>query len=152
MAAGAGAVDTADRDALLEKCLLTDVIYYQTPTTILYDIPKLVLLDEDMNVIRDDIDGGCGTIPVPTFRNGMMPIQTDSILWYGSVKGATGNGKYGLIDTTGQYVSRNDFGQIEWRDSRYMGKRGGRESVVESPWSTLTIYNNEGLLSVIISN
>ena len=66
--------------------------------------------------------------------------------------GATGNGKYGLIDTTGQYVSRNDFDQIEWRDSRYMGKRGGRESVVESPWSTLTIYNNEGLLSVIISN
>ena len=79
-------------------------------------------------------------------------IQTDSTLWYGSVKGATGNGKYGLIDTTGQYVSRNDFDQIEWRDSRYMGKRGGRESVVESPWSTLTIYNNEGLLSVIISN
>ena len=54
-------------------------------------------------------------------------------------KGATGNG-------------RNDFDQIEWRDSRYMGKRGGRESVVESPWSTLTIYNNEGLLSVIISD
>lgn len=95
---------------------------------------------------------GGGTIPVSTFRNGMMPIQTDSTLWYGSVKGATGNGKYGLIDTTGQYVSRNDFDQIEWRDSRYMGKRGGRESVVESPWSTLTIYNNEGLLSVIISN
>lgn len=93
-----------------------------------------------------------GTIPVPTFRNGMMPIQTDSTLWYGSIKGATGNGKYGLIDTTGQYVSRNDFDQIEWRDSRHMGKRGGRESVVESPWSTLTIYNNEGLLSVIISN
>lgn len=70
----------------------------------------------------------------------------------GGGKGATGNGKYGLIDTTGQYVSRNDFDQIEWRDSRYMSKRGGRESVVESPWSTLTIYNNEGLLSVIISN
>lgn len=97
-------------------------------------------------------DRGGGTIPVPTFRNGMMPIQTDSTLWYGSVKGATGNGKYGLIDTTGQYVSRNDFDQIEWRDSRYMGKRGGRESVVELPWSTLTIYNNEGLFSVIISN
>ena len=95
---------------------------------------------------------GGGTIPVPTFRNGMMPIQTDSTLWYGSVKGATGNGKYGLIDTTGQYVSRNDFDQIKWRDSRYTGKRGGRKSVVESPWSTLTIYNNEGLLSVIISN
>ena len=97
-------------------------------------------------------DRGYGTIPVPTFHNGMMPIQTDSALWYGSVKGATGNGKYGLIDTTGQYVSRNDFDQIEWRDSRYMGKRGGRESVVELPWSTLTIYNNEGLFSVIISN
>ena len=97
-------------------------------------------------------DRGDGTIPVPTFRNGMMPIQTDSALRYGSVKGATGNGKYGLIDTTGQYVSRNDFDQIEWRDSRYMGKRGGRESVVELPWSTLTIYNNEGLFSVIISN
>ena len=27
----------------------------------------------------------------------------------GGGKGATGNGKYGLIDTTGQYVSRNDF-------------------------------------------
>ena len=31
----------------------------------------------------------------------------------GGGKGATGNGKYGLIDTTGQYVSRNDFDQIE---------------------------------------
>ena len=58
-------------------------------------------------------DRGGGTIPVPTFRNGMMPIQTDSTLWYGSVKGATGNGKYGLIDTTGQYVSRNDISDEE---------------------------------------
>lgn len=125
----------------LQSVLFVECLCYNNDIIILPDNMKAGgMLYEAMAVF----DRGGGTIPVPTFRNGMMPIQTDSTLWYGSVKGATGNGKYGLIDTTGQYVSRNDFDQIEWRDSRYMGKRGGRESVVELPWSTLTIYNNEG--------
>ena len=139
---------------IFDKRPLTDVVYYQTPTTIQYDIPKLVLLDEDMNVIRDDIDGACGSIPLPTFHNGLMPIQTDSTLWYGSVKGAYGNGKYGLIDTTGKFVSANDFDGIQWNDTRIIGKRGnhfyliapdGRETALPdnldqySSWTTVEV-------------
>lgn len=39
-----------------------------------YDIPTLVLLDENMKVIRDDIDGACGTASMPHFTNSLMPI------------------------------------------------------------------------------
>ena len=89
-----------------------------------YDIPTLVLLDENMKVIRDDIDGACGAASTPHFTNGLMPIQTGSTLWIGSRKGAIGNGTYGLIDKTGQFVGRNGFAGLSWTDSRYIGKRG----------------------------
>lgn len=89
-----------------------------------YDIPTLVLLDENMKVIRDDIDGACGTASMPHFTNGLMPIQTGSTLWIGSRKGAIGNGTYGLIDKTGQFVGRHDFDGLSWADNRYIGKRG----------------------------
>ena len=102
---------------------LTDVIYYQEPTTIQYDIPKLVLFDESMNMLRDDIDGGVA-ISTPVFHNGLMAIQTGSTMWEGSVKGAYGNGKYGLMDKTGKDIGKNDFDGIDWRDNRYIGWRG----------------------------
>ena len=105
------------------KLPLTDVIYYQEPTTIQYDIPKLVLFDENMNMLRDDIDGGVA-ISTPVFHNGLMAIQTESTLWEGSVKGAFGNGKYGLIDKTGKDIGKNDFDGIDWRDNRFIGWRG----------------------------
>lgn len=89
-----------------------------------YDIPTLVLLDENMKVIRDDIDGACGAASTPHFTNGLMPIQTGSTLWIGSRKGAIGNGTYGLIDKTGQFVGSHDFDELSWTDSRYIGKRG----------------------------
>ncbi|MBC5694629.1 S-layer homology domain-containing protein [Agathobaculum hominis] len=109
---------------------LTDVIYYQEPTTIQYDIPKLVLFDENMNMLRDDIDGGVA-ISTPVFHNGLMAIQTGSTLWEGSVKGAYGNGKYGLIDKTGKFVSKNDFDKLDWQDNRYIGKRGTKLYLVD---------------------
>lgn len=89
-----------------------------------YDIPTLVLLDENMKVIRDDIDGACGAVSTPHFTNGLMPIQTGSTLWIGSRKGAIGNGTYGLIDKTGQFVGKHDFDGLSWADNRYIGKRG----------------------------
>ena len=109
---------------------LTDVIYYQEPTTIQYDIPKLVLFDENMNMLRDGIDGGVA-ISTPVFHNGLMAIQTGSTLWEGSVKGAYGNGKYGLIDKTGKFVSKNDFDKLDWQDNRYIGKRGTKLYLVD---------------------
>ena len=109
---------------------LTDVIYYQEPTTIQYDIPKLVLFDENMNMLRDDIDGGVA-ISTPVFHNELMAIQTGSTLWEGSVKGAYGNGKYGLIDKTGKFVSKNDFDKLDWQDNRYIGKRGTKLYLVD---------------------
>ena len=109
---------------------LTDVIYYQEPTTIQYDIPKLVLFDENMNMLRDDIDGGVA-ISTPVFHNGLMAIQTGSTLWEGSVKGAFGNGKYGLIDKTGKFISKNDFDKLDWQDNRYIGKRGTKLYLVD---------------------
>ena len=89
-----------------------------------YDIPTLVLLDENTKVIRDDIDGACGTASTPHFTNGLMPIQTGSTLWIGSRKGAIGNETYGLIDKTGQFVGKHNFDELSWTDSRYIGKRG----------------------------
>lgn len=59
--------------------------------------------------------------------DGLMAIQTGSTLWDGSIKyGAYGNGKYGLIDTTGKFVSANDFDGIQWNYTRIIGKRGDK--------------------------
>lgn len=56
-----------------------------------------------------------------------MAVQTGSTLWDGSIKyGAYGNGKYGLIDTTGKFVSANDFDGIQWNYTRIIGKRGDK--------------------------
>ena len=101
---------------------LTDVIYYQEPTTIQYDIPKLVLFDENMNMLRDDIDGGVA-ISTPVFHNGLIAVQTGSTVWEGSVKGAVGNGKYGLMDKTGKDIGKHDFDDISWNDNRFIGSR-----------------------------
>lgn len=106
-----------------EKRPLQDYIYYEQPTEFEYDVTRPILFDENMNVIRDDIDGGIA-LSTPVFHNGLMAIQTGSTLWEGSVKGAYGNGKYGLMDKTGKDIGKNDFDGIDWRDNRYIGWRG----------------------------
>ena len=123
---------------------LTDIIYYQTPTTVQYDIPVLVLLDTDMNILRDDIDGGCGTVSPPYYFNGFMPVQTGSTIWIGSVKGANGNGKYGLIDQNGKFVSKNDFDLIDWRDCRYIGERGSKRYLLDGQGGETLLPANIG--------
>ena len=106
-----------------EKRPLQDYIYYEQPTEFEYDVTRPILYDENMKVIRDDIDGGIA-LSTPVFHNGLMAIQTGSTMWEGSVKGAYGNGKYGLIDKTGKFIGKNDFDGIDWRDNRYIGWRG----------------------------
>lgn len=87
--------------ASYEKKPVRDVIFYEEPTVTQYDVLQYRLLDSDMNVVRGDLDGGIMVTP-PTFHDGLMAVQTGSTLWNGSIKyGAYGNGKYGLIDTTG---------------------------------------------------
>lgn len=113
-----------------EKRPLQDYIYYEQPTEFEYDVTRPILYDENMNVIRDDIDGGIA-LSTPVFHNGLMAIQTGSTLWEGSVKGAYGNGKYGLIDKTGKFVSKNDFDKLDWQDNRYIGKRGTKLYLVD---------------------
>ena len=106
-----------------EKRPLQDYIYYEQPTEFEYDVTRPILYDENMKVIRDDIDGGIA-LSTPVFHNGLMAIQTGSTMWEGSVKGAYGNGKYGLMDKTGKDIGKNDFDGIDWRDNRYIGWRG----------------------------
>lgn len=109
--------------SVYEKRPLLDYIYYEQPTVLEYDIPGLVLFDENMQIIRDDIDSGIACY-VPVFHNGLIGVQTGSTAWEGSVKGAVGNGKYGLMDKTGKDIGKNDFDGIDWRDNRYIGWRG----------------------------
>ena len=108
---------------IYEKRPLQYYIYYEQPTKLEYDVTRPILLDENMNVIRDDIDGGIA-LSTPVFHNGLMAIQTGSTMWEGSVKGAYGNGKYGLMDKTGKDIGKNDFDGIDWRDNRFIGWRG----------------------------
>lgn len=105
-----------------EKRPLQDYIYYEQPTEFEYDVTRPILYDENMNVIRDDIDGGIA-LSTPVFHNGLMAIQTGSTLWEGSVKGAYGNGKYGLMDKTGKDIGKHDFDDISWNDNRFIGSR-----------------------------
>lgn len=81
------------------------IFIMKRPTEFEYDVTRPILYDENMNVIRDDIDGGIA-LSTPVFHNGLMAIQTGSTLWEGSVKGAYGNGKYGLMDKTGKDIGK----------------------------------------------
>ncbi len=106
-----------------EKKPVCDIIFYQKPTVVQYDVLQFTLLDDKMNIIRDDLDGGIQVQP-PILCNGLFAVQTGSTQWEGSIKyGASGNGKWGLIDTTGQFVGKHDFDELSWTDSRYIGKR-----------------------------
>ena len=107
-----------------EKKPVCDIIFYQKPTVVQYDVLQFTLLDDDMNIIRDDLDGGIQVQP-PFLCNGLFAVQTGSTQWEGSIKyGASGNGKWGLIDTTGQFVGKHNFDELSWTDSRYIGRRG----------------------------
>ena len=108
--------------SVYEKRPLLDYIYYEQPTELEYDIPRLVLFDENMQMIRDDIDSGIACY-VPVFHNGLIAVQTGSTVWEGSVKGAVGNGKYGLMDKTGKDIGKHDFDDISWNDNRFIGSR-----------------------------
>lgn len=108
--------------SVYEKRPLLDYIYYEQPTVLEYDIPGLVLFDENMQIIRDDIDSGIACY-VPVFHNGLIGVQTGSTAWEGSVKGAVGNGKYGLMDKTGKDIGKHDFDDISWNDNRFIGSR-----------------------------
>ena len=107
-----------------EKKPVCEIIFYQKPTVVQCDILQFTLLDDNMNIIRDDLDGGIQVQP-PFLCNGLFAVQTGSTQWEGSIKyGATGNGKWGLIDTTGQFVGKHDFDELGWTDCRFIGKRG----------------------------
>ena len=106
------------------------------------DVLQYRLLDSDMNVVRGDLDGGIMVTP-PTFHDGLMAVQTGSTLWNGSIKyGAYGNGKYGLIDTTGKFVSANDFDGIQWNYTRIIGKRGDKFYLIASDGGETALPKN----------
>ena len=101
-----------------EKKPVCDIIFDQKPTVVQYDVLQFTLLDDNMNIIRDDLDGGIQVQP-PVLCNGLFAVQTGSTQWEGSIKyGASGNGKWGLIDTTVRFVGKHDFDELNWTDSR----------------------------------
>lgn len=87
-------------------------------------IPRLTLLDENLAVIRDNIDG---TYPPQaiSFIEGTAPIRVGSKKWTGSVKyqDVHGDGKCGLIDRHGLAVGAQDFDKIDEADGHWIGER-----------------------------
>lgn len=94
----------------------------------LYPIARLILIDKDMNIIRDDVDGGTGQIMPMKFYNGLTYIRTGSTLWIGTPKFAEGNGKCVLIDKTGKEIGAHDFDDITFNGGYFIGTRGEGKS------------------------
>lgn len=97
----------------------------------LYPIARLILIDKDMNIIRDDVDGGTGQIMPMEFYNGLTYIRTGSTLWIGTPKFAEGNGKCVLIDKTGKEIGAHDFDDISFLHGHFIGTRGEGKSAKE---------------------
>lgn len=87
-------------------------------------IPRLTLLDENLAIIRDNLDGAYPAKAVH-FINGAAPIRIGSKKWEGSVKyqDVYGDGKCGLIDCDGNSVGAQDFDKIDEADGHWIGKR-----------------------------
>lgn len=98
------------------------------PETMEGNVTQYAIADRNMNIIRDNIDGGASgpSIWPPKYTNGAFIIQTGSTQWeYGTAYSAC-NGTFGLIDKNGNWIGRHDYQSLSWADQHFVAQRNGK--------------------------
>lgn len=92
------------------------------------NVEQFAIADRNMNIIRDNIDGGASdpSIWPPECTNGVFIIQTGGTQWETGMAYRGCNGTFGLIDKTGNWIGRHDYQSLSWADQHFVARRNGK--------------------------
>lgn len=98
------------------------------PETTEGNVTQYAIADRNMNIIRDNIDGGASgpSIWPPEYTNGAFIIQTGSTQWEYGTAYSSCNGTFGLIDKTGNWIGHHDYQSLSWADQHFVAQRNGK--------------------------
>lgn len=119
-----------DRSGLfiLSKLVLKPMTDVKMPETTEGNVTQYAIADRDMNIIRDNIDGGDSHYDLwpPEYTNGVFIIQTGGTQWETGMAYRGCNGTFGLIDKTGNWIGRHDYQSLSWADQHFVARRNGK--------------------------
>lgn len=119
-----------DRSGLfiLSKLVLKPMTDVKMPETTEGNVTQYAIADRDMNIIRDNIDGGDDQYALwpPEYTNGAFIIQTGGTQWKIAKAYSSCNGTFGLIDKTGNWIGRHDYQSLSWADQHFVARRNGK--------------------------
>ncbi|MFR3786733.1 MAG: S-layer homology domain-containing protein [Agathobaculum desmolans] len=99
-------------------------------------ISRYALLNNELEVVLDFVVDGslfAGEDGIYFREDGLAPIRTGSTLWSGGkASGGLGNGLCGLIDRQGNPVGAQDFTNISYTPSIWIGYRGAAKYLLGS--------------------
>lgn len=113
---------------ILSKRVQKPMRDFSMPETAAAYVAQYAIADRDMNIIRDDIDGGASgdSIAPPEYTNGAFIVQTGSTQWETGKAYSACNGAFGLIDKAGNWIGRHDYQSLSWSDQHFVASRNGK--------------------------
>ena len=113
---------------ILSKIVRKPMRVINMPETTEGNVEQFAIADRNMNIIRDNIDGGASgpSIWPPEYTNGVFIIQTGGTQWVSGTAYNSCNGTFGLIDKTGNWIGRHDYQSLSWADQHFVARRNGK--------------------------
>ena len=113
---------------ILSKIVRKPMRVINMPETTEANVEQFAIADRNMNIIRDNIDGGASgpSIWPPEYTNGVFIIQTGGTQWETGMAYRGCNGTFGLIDKTGNWIGRHDYQSLSWADQHFVARRNGK--------------------------
>ena len=113
---------------ILSKMVQKPMKDVNVPETTEGNVTQFAIADRNMNIIRDNIDGGASdsSICPPEYINGAFIIQTGGTQWETGTAYSSCNGTFGLIDKTGNWIGRHDYQSLSWADQHFVARRNGK--------------------------
>lgn len=112
---------------ILSKMVQKPMKDVNVPETTEGNVTQFAIADRNMNIIRDNIDGGASgsSICPPEYINGAFIIQTGGTQWETGTAYSSCNGTFGLIDKTGNWIGHHDYQYLSWTDQHFVARRNG---------------------------
>lgn len=113
---------------ILSKIVRKPMRVINMPETTEGNVRQYAIADRNMNIIRDNIDGGDSHYDLwpPEYTNGVFIIQTGGTQWETGMAYRGCNGTFGLIDKTGNWIGRHDYQSLSWADQHFVARRNGK--------------------------
>ena len=112
---------------ILSKIVRKPMRVINMPETTEGNVRQYAIADRNMNIIRDNIDGGDSHYDLwpPEYTNGVFIIQTGGTQWETGMAYRGCNGTFGLIDKTGNWIGHHDYQYLSWTDQHFVARRNG---------------------------